>query len=152
MMAIDGVVTAAVLNSKSGQYLAQIESQGQTETPFAAGTSAETVRAMTELGRILTGSDHLEDLLVTSQVQCQIIRPLQGKMPEGLFLLLVLKRSANSDDIAFARYRLMHTVQALSEAGPDPAGTQKLGVRRLRARNYSSDMGRGAPGYRYGAV
>ena len=114
MMDIDGALAAAIIEVQSGTCIAQRETAKQSYLGQAATMNPETVRTLTNLGRMMADTGNLEDMVVTFHGQYHIVRPLQGEFMEGLFLLLVLERSLSSDDLSFARYKLMHIVFGLS--------------------------------------
>ena len=119
MMAIDGAQGAAVIDARTGACLAEKQSQTHPEVGQAATMSADTLRTMAKLGRVMTETGNLEDMVSTFRGHQHVARPLQGDFLEGLFLFLVLERSLNSDVLAMARYQLMHLVFSLSQVTYD---------------------------------
>jgi hypothetical protein len=114
MMAIEGALGAAIVDAKTGTCLAEKQNPDQIAVGEAAVISTDSLRTMARLGRIMTDTGNLEDMVSTFHGRLHITRPLQGDFLEGLFLFLVLERNPNSDVLAMARYQLMHTVFGLS--------------------------------------
>ena len=90
LVALDGAIGAAVVDSTTGMVLARsIVTDIDLESSAAAIT--ELVRAQGRALKMLGTSDSIDDILVTLTTQHHIIRPLRST-PE-LFLYIVLDRA-----------------------------------------------------------
>lgn len=114
MMMIGGAQGAAIVDARSGLCLAEKRPLEQAES-----APADTSPILARLGRMMTETGNLEDMVSTFQGHQHIIRPLQGDFMEGFFLCLVVERSLDSDILARARYQLMHLVFGLSIPTPE---------------------------------
>ncbi len=100
LMAPDGAMCAAVVDSSSGMILGQIGSGVDLEVAAAGNT--EVVRAKLKTMRALGLNDVIEDILITLGKQFHILRPMARK--EGLFIYLVLDK--NKANLAMARRKV----------------------------------------------
>jgi predicted regulator of Ras-like GTPase activity (Roadblock/LC7/MglB family) len=108
LLAIDGALGAAVVDTETGMVLAQIGSGIDLDSASAATT--EIVRAQGRALRSLAVSDQIDDILITLTTQHHIIRPLRSN-PE-YFLYLVLDRARAH--LPVARIRLQDVDAQLS--------------------------------------
>ena len=131
MMAIDGAQGAAIVDARTGTCLAERQSPTHAAVGQAATMSAGTLRTMAKLGRMMTETGNLEDIVSTFSGHQHIARPLQGDFLEGLFLFLVLERHLNSDVLAMARYQLMHLVFGLSLIAYDSRAVNDINPQNL---------------------
>ena len=88
LLACDGAVCAALVDSSSGMILGQAGTGVDMEAAAAGNT--EVVRAKMKTMRSLGLNDVIEDILITLGKQYHIIRPMARK--EGLFLYVVLDK------------------------------------------------------------
>lgn len=97
LLALDGALCAAVVDSTSGMVLG---SKGTgVDIEVAAAGNTEVVRAKSKTMRALGLNDVIEDMLITLGKQYHIVRPSSRK--EGVFIYFVLdKQRAN---LAMAR-------------------------------------------------
>ena len=103
IMELDGVISAALVDSESGMILGNIGSGVDIE--LAAAGNTEVVRAKLKTIRSLNLNDRIEDMLITLGKQYHIIRPLSSDT--GVFLYIVLDRAHSN--LALAR-RKAHDV------------------------------------------
>ena len=97
LMALDGAMCAAIVDSTSGMILGSIGSGVDLEVAAAGNT--EVVRAKMKTMRALGLSDVIEDILITLGKQYHIIRPSSRK--EGIFIYCVLDKARSN--LAMAR-------------------------------------------------
>jgi hypothetical protein len=108
LMANDGAMCAALVDSSSGMILGQIGSGVDLEVAAAGNT--EVVRAKLKTMRALGLNDVIEDILITLGKQYHIIRPMARK--EGLFIYLVLDKGKSN--LALARRKVQDVEKDLS--------------------------------------
>jgi hypothetical protein len=101
LLAIDGAVCAALVDSTSGMLLGSVGSGVDME--LAAAGNTEVVRAKLKTMKSLNLNDTIEDILITLGKQYHIIRPLATK--EGVFLYLVLDKEKSN--LALARRKVI---------------------------------------------
>lgn len=101
LLAIDGAMCAALVDSASGMILGQLGSGVDLEVAAAGNT--EVVRAKMKTMRALGLNDTVEDILITLGKQYHIIRPMAKH--EGLFLYVVLDKS--KANLAMARRKVL---------------------------------------------
>ncbi len=97
LMAVDGALCAAIVDSGSGMILGSIGSGVDLEVAAAGNT--EVVRAKMKTMRALGLNDVIEDILITLGKQYHIIRPSSRK--EGIFIYFVLDKQRSN--LAMAR-------------------------------------------------
>jgi hypothetical protein len=100
LLALDGAVCAALVDSSSGMILGQAGTGIDMEVAAAGNT--EVVRAKLKTMRGLGLNDVIEDILITLGKQYHIIRPMARK--EGLFLYIVLDKAKSN--LALARRKV----------------------------------------------
>jgi predicted regulator of Ras-like GTPase activity (Roadblock/LC7/MglB family) len=100
MLAFDGAMSVALVDSDSGLILGQTGSG--IDMDLAAASASMILRARRATIKALALKDEIDDLLVTLTNQIQIIRPLTGK--PTIFIYLVVDRSKAS--LAMARYKV----------------------------------------------
>ncbi|WP_432565071.1 hypothetical protein [Kineococcus sp. SYSU DK003] len=88
---IDGAIAAALVDHESGMSLGQAGG-GTLDLDVAAAGNTDVVRAELKTLQRLGLDDTPEDVLVTLGSQFHLIRLLQSKNGQGLFLYLVLDR------------------------------------------------------------
>ena len=101
LMAPDGAMCAAVVDSSSGMILGSIGSGVDLEVAAAGNT--EVVRAKMKTMRALGLNDVIEDILITLGKQYHIIRPSARK--EGIFIYFVLDKQRSN--LAMARRKTL---------------------------------------------
>jgi len=99
LIAVDGALCAAVVDSASGMLLAEAGTGLDLEIASAGNT--EVVRAKLRTMKALGLDDAIEDILVTLTSQYHIIRPLRTN--PDVFLYLVLDRAKSN--LALARLK-----------------------------------------------
>lgn len=108
LLAIDGGMCAAVVDSNSGMMLGS--SGSGVDLELAAAGNTEVVRAKLKTMASLKLNDKIEDILITLGKQYHILRPVTGKA--GLFIYLVMdKTKAN---LALARRACQDAEQKLT--------------------------------------
>ncbi|ARU06075.1 hypothetical protein CCO03_16630 [Comamonas serinivorans] len=101
LMAIDGAMCAAVVDSTSGMMLGAIGTGVDLEVAAAGNT--EVVRAKNKTMRALGLNDVIEDILITLGKQYHIIRPSSRK--DGVFIYFVLDKARAN--LAMARRKVL---------------------------------------------
>jgi hypothetical protein len=100
IMAIDGVMACALVDSSSGMMLGSAGAGVDLEVAAAGNT--EVVRAKMKTMSLLNLKDSIEDILITLGRQYHIIRPVASKV--GLFLYIVLDKGRSN--LALARRKV----------------------------------------------
>ena len=100
LLALDGAMCAALVDSSTGMLLGEAGSGLDLE--LAAAGNTEVVRAKLQTIKSLGLDDTIEDILITLTNQYHIIRPLRQN-PE-VFLYLVLNRAKSN--LALARLKV----------------------------------------------
>lgn len=106
MMEVDGAQGAAIVDFNSGMLLGS--AGGGVDMELAAAGNSEVVKAKLKTMRSLGLTSQIEDILITLSDQLHIIRPSSAN--EGLFLYLVLSKSAN---LALARRKVLDVEHGL---------------------------------------
>jgi hypothetical protein len=107
LVAIDGSMCAALVDSSSGMLLGKAGSGIDLE--IAAAGNTEVVRAKLTTIKSLGLNDTIDDILITLTGQYHVIRPL-GSNPE-VFLYVVLDRAKSN--LALARLKTKSVDEAL---------------------------------------
>lgn len=100
LMEIDDALGCAIVDYNSGMLLGSAGAGVDLE--LAAAGNSEVVKAKLKTMKSLGIDGGIEDILITLASQIHIIRPSTSN--EGLFLYLVLKKSAN---LALARRKVL---------------------------------------------
>lgn len=100
ILALDGAMCAAVVDSTSGMMLGSAGTGVDLEVAAAGNT--EVVRAKNKTMRALGLNDVIEDILITLGKQYHIVRPSSRK--EGVFIYAVLDKSRSN--LAMARRKV----------------------------------------------
>ena len=100
LIAVDGALCAAIVDSSSGMLLGS--AGGGVDMELAAAGNTEVVRAKTKTMRALGLDDVIEDILITLGKQYHIIRPSSRK--EGVFFYVVLDKARSN--LAMARRKV----------------------------------------------
>ena len=100
VLALDGALCAAVVDSTSGMMLGSAGSGIDLEVAAAGNT--EVVRAKNKTMRALGLNDVIEDILITLGKQYHIVRPSSRK--EGAFIYVVLDKARSN--LAMARRKV----------------------------------------------
>ncbi len=100
LVAVDGALTAALVDSSTGMLLGQAGSGLDLEVAAAGNT--EVVRAKLRTVKSLGLDDSIEDILITLSSQYHVIRPL-STTPE-VFIDLVL--DSKKSNLALARIKV----------------------------------------------
>ncbi|ROP72421.1 hypothetical protein [Curtobacterium sp. PhB115] len=107
LVAVDGAMAAAVVDSGSGMLLGGAGSGIDLE--LAAAGNTEVVRAKLKTARSLGLADSIDDILITLSSQFHIIRPLAAQ-PE-VFIYFVLDRA--KANLALARMKVKSVESAI---------------------------------------
>jgi hypothetical protein len=100
LVAVDGAMAAALVDSSTGMLLGEAGSGIDLEAAAAGNT--EVVRAKLRTVKSLGLNDTIDDILITLSSQYHIIRPL-ARTPE-VFIYLVLDRAKSN--LALARIKV----------------------------------------------
>lgn len=111
MMGIDGAIGAVVVDYNSGMALGALGGGKDLDLQVAAAGNTEVVKAKMRTMDALQLKDIIEDILITLGGQYHVIRPLQGRSGQGLFLYVALDR--NRANLALARHRLKQIEERL---------------------------------------
>jgi hypothetical protein len=111
MMGIDGAIGAVVVDYNSGMALGALGGGKDLDLQVAAAGNTEVVKAKMRTMDALQLKDIIEDILITLGGQYHVIRPLQGRSGQGLFLYVALDRSRAN--LALARHRLKQIEEKL---------------------------------------
>lgn len=102
-MTIKGAIGAALVDYGSGMTLGTA-GNGGIDLDVAAAGNTEVVRAKMQVMRDLNIDGSIEDILITLDEQLHLIRLIDARRGDGLFLYLALnKEQAN---LAMARHQL----------------------------------------------
>ncbi len=105
LMAINGALAAALVDSASGMTIATVgEMRDGGDLDLAAAGMSEVVRAQLSVLKLLNIDDPVEDMLITLGGHYQLLRPLTDESGAGLFAFLLLDRQ--SANLALARIKL----------------------------------------------
>lgn len=107
MLALDGALAAAIVDSSSGMLLGS--GGGGVDLEAAAAGNTEVVRAKLKTMKLLGLNDVIEDMLITLGKQYHILRPMARK--EGVFLYYVLDKS--KANLALARRKVQDVEKEL---------------------------------------
>jgi hypothetical protein len=108
-MQIDGSIGAALVDWASGMALGAAGGGSNFNLDIAAAGNTQVVRAKMSVMKNLNIKESIEDILITTDHQYHIIRPLQ-KHPK-LFLYIALNR--DQANLAMARYKLADIERSL---------------------------------------
>ena len=97
LMALDGAMCGAVVDSSSGMMLGAVGSGVDLEVAAAGNT--EVVRAKLKTMKALGLKDEIEDILITLGKQYHVIRPVAAS--DALFIYVVLDKQRSN--LAMAR-------------------------------------------------
>jgi predicted regulator of Ras-like GTPase activity (Roadblock/LC7/MglB family) len=108
LLAVEGALCAAVVDSGSGMLLGSAGTGVDME--LAAAGNTEVVRAKNKTMQALGLQDSIDDILITLGKQYHIIRPMASK--EGIFIYVVLDKARSN--LALAR-RKVQDIEKLIE-------------------------------------
>jgi hypothetical protein len=103
-MQIEGAAGVALVDYTSGMALGTVGSSKEFDLTVAAAGNTDVVRAKLRTMEMLKLKDGIEDILITLGSQYHLIRLLNGRNSQGLFLYLVLQK--NRANLAMARHQL----------------------------------------------
>jgi predicted regulator of Ras-like GTPase activity (Roadblock/LC7/MglB family) len=108
LMACDGAMCAAVVDSESGMMLGS--AGGGLDMEIAAAANTEVMRAKLKAMRQLGLNDVIDDILITLGKQYHLLCPLSRK--EGAFIYFVLDKSRSN--LALARRKMQDVDKGLT--------------------------------------
>ncbi|WP_329272497.1 hypothetical protein OIE43_43950 [Streptomyces pseudovenezuelae] len=105
-MRLDGALGVAVVDYVSRMTLGTKSRRADLDLDLTAHACTDVVRAHLSALR-LTGHkpERIEDILVTLDTELHLIRPLNRRIHEGLFLVLVLDRERARPDLVRSELR-----------------------------------------------
>jgi hypothetical protein len=103
-MQIDGAIGAALVDYTSGMALGIAGGNKDLDLSVAAAGNTDVVRAKLRAMELLGLRESIEDILITTDGQYHVVRPLTGRSGKGLFLYLALFKSRAN--LAMARHQL----------------------------------------------
>jgi hypothetical protein len=103
-MQIEGAVGVALVDYTSGMALGTLGSSKEVDLMVAAAGNTDVVRAKLRTMEMLKIKDSIEDILITLSGQYHLIRLLNSRNTQGLFLYMVLNKQRSN--LAMARHQL----------------------------------------------
>ncbi|GAA0274175.1 hypothetical protein GCM10009539_72240 [Cryptosporangium japonicum] len=103
-MTIEGSIGVALVDYHSGMALGTLGGTKDFDLDVAGAGNTDVVRAKMRAMEMLGLGDVIEDVLITLTHQYHLIRPVQSRSGQGLFLYLALDRSRAN--LAMARHQL----------------------------------------------
>ena len=103
-MTIDGALGVALVDYTSGMTLGVLGGGPELDLGVASAGNTDVVRAKMRTLEMLRLGDHIEDILITLDSQYHLIRLLQTRGAQGLFLYLALDRGRAN--LGLARHQL----------------------------------------------
>jgi hypothetical protein len=110
-MQIDGAVGIALVDHTSGMALGVAGGSKDFDMSVAATGNTEVVRAKLRAMQMLDIRESIEDILVSTDSQYHLLRPLTSRSGDGLFLYLALNKARAN--LAMARHRLRQIERSL---------------------------------------
>ncbi|GAB2331033.1 roadblock/LC7 domain-containing protein [Streptomyces variabilis] len=104
LSSIDGATAAALVDYTSGMALGTLGGGKDFNLEVAAAGNTDVVRSKLRTMELLGIKEEIEDILITLNSQYHLIRLLQGRGGNGLFLYLVL--DAGRANLAMARHQM----------------------------------------------
>lgn len=108
LMALDGAMCAAIVDSTSGMILGSIGTGIDME--IAAAGNTEVMRSKVKTMRALGLNDVIDDILITLGKQYHVLRPSSRK--EGIFIYTVLDKGRSN--LAMARRKVQDVDKELN--------------------------------------
>lgn len=107
LLATDGALAAALVDSSSGMVLGKAGSG--LDLDVAAAGNTEVVRAKLNTIKLLGLNDSIDDILITLTSQYHVIRPLSATPEVFIYLVLDIARS----NLALARIKVKKADEAV---------------------------------------
>ncbi|WP_329375703.1 hypothetical protein OG625_00175 [Streptomyces sp. NBC_01351] len=104
MTSIEGALGAALVDYTSGMALGTLGGGKDLDLTVAAAGNTDVIRAKVRTMEMLDIKDGIEDILITLGSQYHLIRLLNGRGSNGLFLYIVLDKGRAN--LAMARHQL----------------------------------------------
>ncbi|CAL2058172.1 hypothetical protein FSY75_37310 [Streptomyces sp. TR1341] len=104
LTSIEGATGVALVDYTSGMALGTMGGSKTFDLNVAAAGNTDVIRAKMRTMEMLGLKSEIEDVLITLSDQYHLIRLLQGRGGNGLFLYLVL--DSNRANLAMARHQL----------------------------------------------
>jgi len=103
-MGIEGAIGVALVDYSSGLTLGVLGGGPNLDMNVAAAGNTDVVRAKVRTLEMLGLADSIEDILITLDTQYHLIRLLQARGNDSLFLYLALNKSRAN--LGLARHQL----------------------------------------------
>ncbi|MDF3293059.1 MULTISPECIES: hypothetical protein [Streptomyces] len=104
MTSIEGAIGVALVDYTSGMALGTIGGGKDLDLTVAAAGNTDVVRAKVRTMEMLGLKDEIEDILITLGTQYHLIRLLNKRQGQGMFLYLALDKARAN--LAMARHQL----------------------------------------------
>ncbi|MBJ7001573.1 hypothetical protein ACFYMX_20550 [Streptomyces griseofuscus] len=111
LTSIEGATGVALVDYTSGMALGTMGGGKTFDLNVAAAGNTDVIRAKMRTMEMLGLKSEIEDILITLSDQYHLIRLLQGRGGNGLFLYLVL--DATRANLAMARHQLKRIEESL---------------------------------------
>lgn len=111
MTSVEGALGAALVDYSSGMALGTLGGGKDLDLTVAAAGNTDVIRAKVRTMELLGLTGQIEDILITLETQCHLIRLVTGRSGNGLFLYLVLDKSRSN--LAMARHQLKRIEEQL---------------------------------------
>ncbi|MEW2569161.1 hypothetical protein [Streptomyces sp. NPDC047070] len=112
MAGVEGSLGAAVVDYTSGLALGVLGGGKDLDLEVAAAGNTDVVRAQMRTLEHLGLASQIEDILITLDRHYHIIRLVNGRGGNGLFLYLVLDKARSN--LAMARHQLKRVEESLA--------------------------------------
>jgi hypothetical protein len=111
-MEIDGAIGISIVDYESGMALGSLGGGKYLDLEVASAGNTEVIRAKMRTMDALGLNDSIDDILITLGRQYHLIRLVDGRQGNSLFLYLALDR--NKANLAMARHRLKQIEQQMA--------------------------------------
>lgn len=111
-MEIDGAIGISIVDYESGMALGSLGGGKYLDLEVASAGNTEVIRAKMRTMDALGLNDSIDDILITLGRQYHLIRLVDSRHGNSLFLYLALDR--NKANLAMARHRLKQIEQQMA--------------------------------------